>query len=35
MEKAVLIAINERLYKLGLIDEDTKNKVVAEINIAK
>nr|DAG80935.1 MAG TPA: hypothetical protein [Caudoviricetes sp.] len=35
MEKAILMAINERLYKLGLIDEDTKNKVTAEINTTK
>lgn len=35
MEKAILIAINERLYKLGLIDEDTKNKVAVEINTTK
>lgn len=35
MERAILTAINERLYKLGLIDEDTKNKVAAEINTTK
>lgn len=34
LEKAILLAINERLYRLGLIDENTKNKVVSEINTA-
>ena len=33
-KKAILLAINERLYRLGLIDENTKNKVVSEINTA-
>ena len=27
MEKVILIAINERLFKLGLINEETRNKV--------
>lgn len=35
MGKAILMAINERLYKLGLIDEETKNKVASEINTTK
>lgn len=35
MNKVVLIAINERLFKLGLIDKETRNKVLAEINATK
>ncbi len=35
MEKVVLYVINERLYRLGLIDEETRDKIKAEINVKK
>nr|DAG73395.1 MAG TPA: putative membrane protein [Caudoviricetes sp.]DAM59229.1 MAG TPA: putative membrane protein [Caudoviricetes sp.] len=35
MEKVVLYAINERLYRLGLIDEETRDKIKAEISVKK
>lgn len=35
MEKVVLYVINERLYQLGLIDEKTRDKIKAEINVKK
>lgn len=35
MEKVVLYVINERLYRLGLIDEKTRDKIKVEINVKK
>ena len=35
MEKAILYAINERMFSLGLIDEKTRDKIKAEISIRK
>lgn len=35
MEKAILYAINERMFSLGLIDEKTRDRIKAEISIRK
>ena len=35
MEKAILYAINERMFSLGLIDEKTRDKIKTEISIRK
>lgn len=35
MEKAILYAINERMFSLGLIDEKTRDKIKAEISTRK
>jgi len=35
MEKAILYAINERMFKLGLINEEIRDKIKAEISIRK
>lgn len=35
MEKAILYAINERMFSLGLIDKKTRDKIKAEISIRK
>lgn len=35
MEKAILYAINERMFSLGLIDEKTRDKIKAEISARK
>ena len=35
MEKAILYAINERMFSLGLIDETPRDKIKAEISIRK
>lgn len=35
MEKVVLIAINERLFKAGLIDKETRDRMIREINTTK
>lgn len=35
MEKIILIAINERLFKAGLIDKETRDKMIIEINTTK
>ena len=35
MEKAILYAINERMFSLGLIDEKIRDKIKAEISIRK
>lgn len=35
MEKVILIAINERLFKAGLIDKETRDKMIIEINTTK
>ena len=34
-KKAILYAINERMFSLGLIDEKTRDKIKAEISIRK
>lgn len=35
MEKVILIAINERLFQAGLINKETRDKMITEINTRK